>query len=565
MFFMASKENPRQKKFFRRITKDWLFLLQLLILLLLALHLMEPLTKYQHDITAENTIVVLDVSASSQVYEGRNTRFEKGIKFARDALSNQNTIILAKSSPKLLGTDMPYDDAIDMLNSLTPTTSPSGIGDAMILAGETLGSREGRIVVISDFINTEGMDPATAQSVLESKGQVVSMINTVEDDHPNVGIVNMEVDEQTVTVFIQNFNDKTETVSVVAGGFRKELILDPQSSDTVSFETPTENTKVEIAGADDDFPADDIAYIAAPKSQKVQVLLITNNESVFLRNALTTLHSVELEVATPPIVPSGRYDVYVIHDIEPGAVLPGTFEGIDKYVREGASLIITAQPDMDQINYRGLLPVTRGERGSRAFVFVEQLNTFTRDLEFGSVDGYWKMQDRNGAVTIASDGDNSSIISFAQHGSGKILYMGMEKQASDFKLSPSYPIFWVKLVQFLVGQESITNLNVRTGDSIILEAVKTINTPGGRVKQNALIFEYAGIYNFPDKDMAANLLDVDESMINPSDEVQEVALREVKLQPVKEEREFSFEIPIAIAVMILLLLELAYIKWRGDL
>lgn len=565
MFFLNQKENPRQQQFFRRITKDWLFLLQLLILLLLALHLAEPLTKYQHDITAENTVIVLDVSGSSQVYEGRQTRFEKGIQFAMDALGGKNTLILAKGGPKIVGVDLSYQDAMDTLRGTLPSASTSAIGDSMVLAGETLNGREGRVVVISDFINTVGIDPNTARAVLMSKGLVVDMISTIEGQRKrNVGIVNMEVDDESVTIFVKNFNEREEKATVVAGSFRKDITVGSQSTETVSFETPKENLKVELL-VEDDFPLDNTAYIATPKSQKIRVLLISNNESVFVRNALTTLSEVELEFAEPPIVPTSKYDIYVIHQVQPGNVLPGTFESIEEHVSEGSNLIIAAQKDMDQMNYKNLLPVTIGERAGHGVLQVEQTNTFTRDLTFGGLDQYWKTGNLKGTVSIVSDGFNSSVIAFQQRGAGKILYFGIEEQASDFKVSPSYPIFWAKLLRFMVGQDTVSNLNVKTGTTAILEAVQSIKTPAGSVKQNVLVYEYSGLYEFEHKVIAANLLDQDESQINAVEQSSAAVKREVELRPVREEREFSFEIPIALTVLGLLFLELVYIKWRGDL
>ncbi|MFQ5621318.1 MAG: hypothetical protein ACE5FT_05745, partial [Candidatus Nanoarchaeia archaeon] len=95
--------------------------------------------------------------------------------------------------------------------------------------------------------------------------------------------------------------------------------------------------------------------------------------------------------------------------------------------------------------------------------------------------------------------------------------------------------------------------------------IKTAKTPAGTIKQNAMLFEFAGLYEFNDKTMAANLLNPDESQINPSDEAHEVTKRNVELQSVKETREFSWEIPFALVAMALMLLELVYIKWRGDI
>src|SRR5574341_2084798 len=175
MFFLKSSGARKLTSFLKQITHDWLFLIQLLLLLGLALTFAHPYTKYQHDVTASNTVIVLDVSASSQVQEGSKTRFDLAVAQAKKVLGNKNTIILAKDVPFIALQDASADEASKFLNSLKPRETVSKIGEAIILAGETLS--EGRVAVISDFINTGGQDPDVAKAVLQSKGLVVDFIN----------------------------------------------------------------------------------------------------------------------------------------------------------------------------------------------------------------------------------------------------------------------------------------------------------------------------------------------------------------------------------------------------
>ncbi|MDO8660806.1 MAG: BatA domain-containing protein, partial [Candidatus Woesearchaeota archaeon] len=83
MFFFHNTGRSRLTNFLKQITRDWLFVLQLLLLLLLALANAQPSTTVQHDITAQNTVLVIDVSASSQVREGLQSRFDIGISKAK--------------------------------------------------------------------------------------------------------------------------------------------------------------------------------------------------------------------------------------------------------------------------------------------------------------------------------------------------------------------------------------------------------------------------------------------------------------------------------------------------
>src|SRR4030042_7156956 len=111
MFFMKSKGARKLTSFLKTITKDWLFLIQLLALLALALTFAEPFTNYQHDITASNTVIVLDVSASMQTSEGGRKRFSQAITEAKKALGAKNPIILAKDVPYPAMQDVSSQDA----------------------------------------------------------------------------------------------------------------------------------------------------------------------------------------------------------------------------------------------------------------------------------------------------------------------------------------------------------------------------------------------------------------------------------------------------------------------
>ncbi|MCX6709004.1 MAG: BatA domain-containing protein, partial [Candidatus Woesearchaeota archaeon] len=96
MFFLKSSGARKLTSFLRQITHDWLFIIQLLLLIGLALTFSHPFTTYDHDVTASNTVIVLDVSASSQTVEGARSRFDLSVAQAKKVLGVKNTVILAK-------------------------------------------------------------------------------------------------------------------------------------------------------------------------------------------------------------------------------------------------------------------------------------------------------------------------------------------------------------------------------------------------------------------------------------------------------------------------------------
>ncbi len=564
MFFMKSTGATKLTSFLRQFLRDWLFLMQFLIIFLLASTLAQPYVEYLHDITAQNTVLVIDVSASSQVKENGKTRFDIAIDKARSLLGNRNTIILAKDVAQIGIQDADVMDTIEYLNALRPRDTTSRIGDAVILGGEVLAGKEGRVIALSDFINTAGQDPHIAKAVVEARGTVVDFINTAEQEHrANIGIVDLLVEPTTTTVYVKNYEPQQQRVRVNIGDGAKELTLPAKSIETFNILTPPGVTKISLQ-AQDDFQLDNTAHISSPSGAKTKAMLITNNASVFLKNALLASGEVELTIAEPPIIPSGNFDVYILHGISAGSILPGTFEDLEERIEKGASVVVVAQQDSDKINYRGLMPFDLGGRAEGGFLTIEQLNKFTKNIEFGSVEYYFSSTPKEGVLTILSV-DSKPVVAIGRKGTGKTAYFGMLEQASDFHFSPGYPIFWTEFIRYLTDQQDVRNLNYRTGDTLILDSLQRIETPTKVLKKSAIILEEAGVYKFEDgRTIAVNLLNERESDINFETSLGAKST-EFELEPVKEPRQFEFELPFIFISLIILFAELLYVKMRGIL
>jgi len=561
MFFIQSSGRNKLSSFFKKFIRDWLFLIQLLIILLLALSIAKPFTNYQHDITAQNTVIVLDASASMQALEGQYSRFDKAKDKAKQMLGAKNTIILAKEVPSIVVKEATSAEAAKYLNKAQPTESTSRIGDSIILAGEALGS-EGAVIVLSDFINTGGQDPNIAKSILESKGLVVNFVNVAEKKASNIGIINIEADREEATVYVKNFDDTARFATLKVGDVQKELNLGPKSSETFTFKTPNGITQMMLV-TDDDFKIDNLAYLSAPETEKTKAALVTNNASVFLKNALEASGDVQVTVIKPPVVPVEGYDVYILHNLDMNEVLPGTFDALYYAVQNGANVVVHVQEDSNQINYKNLLPLKLTGKGNGGFVGVEQLNKFTKNIDFGSITSHFTTTGQEqGFTTIVSLG-NDTIISLGKAGSGKLVYYGIPESTADFKYSPSYPIFWTEMLRYLTGQLDLKNLNYLTKDTVILDSEQTIKTPIKTVKQATIMLESSGVYELEDKRIAANLLDEKESEIN-AETIIGAKSTQFELKPVKETRKLELEPLLILAAGLIILLEIMYIKIRGD-
>ena len=83
MFLVQENKRSKQHSFLQRFTSNLLFYLQLLVLLLLSLAVASPFVNLPYDITRENTVVIIDASASMQAGEGGESRFDRALDEAR--------------------------------------------------------------------------------------------------------------------------------------------------------------------------------------------------------------------------------------------------------------------------------------------------------------------------------------------------------------------------------------------------------------------------------------------------------------------------------------------------
>jgi hypothetical protein len=201
---------------------------------------------------------------------------------------------------------------------------------------------------------------------------------------------------------------------------------------------------------------------------------------------------------------------------------------------------------------------------TEGFVDIKTPTRFTRNIEFGKLPQYFETNLQPGIIPVATTGNNTGVITVANlDQGGKLIYYGILEKDSDFKFSPYYPIFWHELLKFSTNQKDISSMNDKTGNSLILDRVTNIKTPEGNEETNRITFDHAGLYRLPDRTIAVNLLDEQESDVNPKETIGDT-VEELNLEPVREKRKFPWEIPLIIAALLMLLIETLYVKLRGD-
>ncbi len=559
MFFIRLAGSNIRSSFLRNILRDLLFILQFLAIALISLTIAEPYFTYETEVVGEKLAIVLDISASSQVKENGKTRFDLALENINKILGNKNNLILAKSVPLFALKDKSKQEVMDYLSKLKPTESRSKIGDAIVMAGESLEG-DGRVIVFSDFINTEGISPIVAKNALESRGIKTDFVNTAKTGKRNIGITGINLENDKASLFIKNFNENDESIALRIGDQKKDLKISPNSVETISFKPAMAFLSIEIL-SDDDFSPDNKVELVFPEKAKLNALLITNKKSIYLESAILSSSLFNIDFAEPPVIPSKDYDIYIISDIDASKILAGTFDDLAKKVEAGAGLIIQAQEDSNNINYKDTLNVKLGKKHQSAITTIDQVSKITRDIEVGRLNDFFTSTLKEKTTSLIST-NNLTVLSTSSLGNGRTVYLGIQ-ESNDFKFSPSYPVLITRLLEWVSGKEDVKALNFKTGDKYLLDENTLIETPIGSLTTDNLFLEYQGLYNIQGKKISANLLNEMESNINPSenigDDVQSFTLKSLKR---KEKRDVSLIILILGAILIFL--ELLYTKIRGD-
>ena len=550
MFLIKNQKDATKHSFFQKLLRNLVFLLQLLALSIMAFSIASPYIITSEAVASQNTVIIIDASASSQAINNGKTRFENSIDIAKDYLQGKVSIIVASGSPETILEHGTKNQALSLLQTLEPKDTKTSIEGALYEAESILNNKNGRIIVISDFIVEDVNELLKAKRILSSKDINVEFISTW-NKAKNIGIIELGVNKYNTVVYIKNFNDNDAeiTAAMVKDGSAletKSKIITAHSTEIFNFETPIGISEVTI-NSDDDFKLDNTAYISAPLKKQIDVLLITNAKTSYLMKALQSSKDINLKIAEPPIVQGiESSEIIIISNINGNLILPGTLEEISRKVEDGKSLIITAQDDINQIGISWLLPVELNEKANNTKACVKVINEFTKQFEnnmcFTIVKKYFKAIPKNNTISIIEADDSSPLIALGKKGKGNLVYYGIIDEHTDFKTQTSYPIFWNDLLNFLAETGDINNYNFKIYEKPSIDK--------------------AGIYDNGNK-IAVNLLDEDESDI--ARETLSFDNDEFVSGISQENVVLNLDIYLIIFAIIIMFFEIFYIKIRGDL
>ncbi len=576
--------TEKQKKIartIRKIIKDPLFLIQLLILILLILAIASPYNEERTEIRGGHTIIVLDGSASMQAGD----RNDDAIKLAGEHLTARNSIILAKNIPVLALHSGDLDAARDVLKDLPRTATIADLYQAILLGSAMLTDGKGGIVVISDFANWEGEDPNVAKKLAEADGIDVSFVS-VSGGRNDIAITGGWLsDGMTLagqgkyTCIIKNYMDSPVNVKidVLYGGDRSthNLALGARDSEYFALNDIGVGVTEIIVHPDDDMMVDNHAYIVIPASETHTVLYISDYEDAPSATVMRLLPSVDATFLTQEEARSINVHAYdaVVVGLCNGSLHSSLCDRLADYASSGGKVVVMAQEGLPLSDTGRLLPISLFEKANETAIKEVRESVMLRDIDVKNIaiGHYLKGEEKSGSVAWILAEDGTPIISFWRVDLGKVVYLGIPDMTgdyawSDFHTMPEYPIFWLNLIDYLCGTGGVENCNKQTGYTMQFDSKVGVTMPDGRViRMNSLLLDQTGVYELPDKLVSVNLYDAAESNLEGSGITITETTGTNAGKTVRTTTKKEFDWILLILALVLICTELYYIRSRGEL
>lgn len=590
LMFVLKLERERKRVYasLTKIVRDPLFLIQLLMLILLSIAAAGYYYNSEEPLSGEHTVIILDTSASMQT----DSRFEDAVKIADGYVSKKNSIILASDTPLLALERGDASAAHDIFKKVKPGAGTADLSAAITTGMRYLSTEGGRIIVVSDFTNYKGDDPVASKNLAESYGIEVNFIK-VGKPADNIGIINGWIEatdgEYGYTGVIKNYMDHNESVKIetgrgTSGNASKSFSLEVPAGGTNQFTLGNLGPDITTVRLDveDSLPVDNKAYISIPETSNQRILYVTDNGKLPSKTALSLLPNSNLTVSKSVPAELDNYTLVVLAQKE-APIGNSSVERIESYVRNGGNAVFIASgalvPEKTEVDLLKILPVKplRLEEDENGIGVEEVLkSSITKDIrsEEISVRKYLNATERTDSTTLVKLENGVPVLSYWQTGKGTVFYMGLsdelgENSWNNFHNLPEYPVFWIKLVQWLGGTGDISEYNLNTGTLNSLSKTEEIRTPSKTFTSNRILFDEAGIYELSGKKIAVNLYNDRES--NTTVDASELTERAVAEDGPKLVKEDSYTAKNDITnyllgvMFLLILLEILIVRQRGEL
>jgi len=516
---------------FQRLRKNWLLILQLILLTLVVLALARPYfaTKLK---PAQLRVVVLDASASMQATDESPSRFEKAraeaLKWV-DSLANGDRMVVLQAGANTEVKQSATSEKAALRRALQAcvcSDGPTRLVPALQMAESLVRDQKGAEI----HLFSDGAVPELNE--FDNKALPLVYHRVGKAAH-NVGITALDVRanpenprQRAIYGSVANFSSNSIQTDL-------EISLDDRLLETRPITIPPGETSPQVFFAEqardgvfnlrltakDDLAADNQAAIVSLLPKPVKVLLVSRGNRL-LEKALRAEVNVELAVAADLTEAGTTYDFVVLDDVSP-TVWP-----------KGNVLAIHV------INTNWVPNVTRLE--GPPIVDWKFSHPLLRYAGFDNVQVVASLAAKAPSWAVALvDSPQAPLMLAGELGRQRIVWIGFDILESNWPLRVSFPIFIANAVEWLnPANTKGSQLLVKAGEAFRLslsrpEKSARITYPDGtrrafNLEPNALEFVFSdtyrqGIYRLAvgtnETLFCVDLLDAAESNIKPHDEV----------------------------------------------
>lgn len=450
LFWDQLFDEKRQRSWWQRFRHWASLLLQLLFASALVFAIVDPLWPGQKEDT-RHVVIVLDNSASMATRndEGR-TRWENAVERATDvarSMRDGDELALITGGGEVnvvVGLTDFFPAVEDAIGDVPLTDLPTRINEATQTARKLIESqRRQRVIVISDFAFEQ-----TQQWNDDDDLQIIR----IGDDQDNVGITRLAVRRSLVDpigyaamIEVRNFSDAGTNP-------RLTITLDEDLIDVIPLTLEAEATWTKtILGAsdvggelhvkldsEDAFDIDDVARTKITRRERIPVVLVSDQPSVYLESVFDAIPLIDLETTStiPDEAPEGGFVVLNRFDRVNDATIP-----------MGNVLVIDPQTDSDRWKLGEPIAqpiVAKQDSTSPLMPHVQLLNV--------TLPGARGLQIENATTLIESAGGEALMASFID-GENRQLVLSADLDNGDLPLRIAFPVLMTNSVNWFLDRD----------------------------------------------------------------------------------------------------------------
>jgi Ca-activated chloride channel family protein len=517
---------------FQKLRKNWLLLLQILLLLLVILALSRPYFAAR-TLPAQLRVVILDASASMQATDELPSRFEKAraeaLKWVDSLANNDQMVVLQAGANTEVKQSATSEKAAlrRALQACVCSDGPTRLVPALRMAESLVRDQRGAEI----HLFSDGAAPELSE--FDNKGLPL-VYHRIGKDSNNVGITALDVranpedaHQRAVYTSVGNFSSnsvqtelellldnrllETRPLNIAAGETSPQVFVAAQARDGVF--TLRLNVK-------DDLAVDNEASIVSLLPKPIKVLLVSRGNRL-LEKALRATANVELATTSDLTDPAAGFDFVVLDGVTPQVWPKGNVLAIH-VVNTNWIPEVTHLEGPPIVDWRAAHPLLR----YAGFDNVQVAESLAAKAPT------W-------AVSLL-DSPQAPLILAGELGRQRIIWIGFDLLESNWPLRVSFPIFIANAVDWLnPANAKGAQLLVKAGDAFRLaltqpEKEAQVTLPDGRTRKIAvdpnaseLVFAQTyrqGIYRMAlgtnETTFCVDLLDPAESNIKPREELQ---------------------------------------------